>query len=70
VTHMREKGAPSSANPHRSRDTGDEIFVWPGRGSAGGPPHWVALFGIVVAVGLVLLLVVLHLTGVFGPGAH
>jgi hypothetical protein len=30
----------------------------------------VPALGIVVAVGLVLLLVVLHLTGVLGPGAH
>jgi hypothetical protein len=47
-----------------SYDTGDD------RGSATSTPRWVPVLGIVLAVILVLLLVVLHLTGVLGPGAH
>jgi hypothetical protein len=65
---MRQKRAP--ADPDRSRDTGDETGRGPGRGSATGAPRWVSVLGIVIAVGLVVLLFVLHLTGVLGPGAH
>jgi hypothetical protein len=32
--------------------------------------RWVSVAGIVVAVLVVLLLVVLHLTGALGPGVH
>jgi hypothetical protein len=38
--------------------------------AAGGPSRWVAALGIAIAVAAVLLLFVLHLTGVLGPGAH
>jgi hypothetical protein len=58
--------ADSPRDPH----AGDDTRVGPGRGSAAGTPHWVPVLGIVIAIVLVLLLVVLHLTGVLGPGAH
>jgi hypothetical protein len=70
VTHMRHKRSAAPAERHRSRDTGDETGVAPGRGAATGTPRWVSVLGIVIAVGLVLLFFVLHLTGVLGPGAH
>jgi hypothetical protein len=35
-----------------------------------GAPRWVTPVGIVVGLVVVGLLVVLHLTGVLGPGAH
>jgi hypothetical protein len=35
-----------------------------------GAPGWVWVLGIVVGIGLVALLVVLHLTGTLGAGAH
>jgi hypothetical protein len=44
-----------------------------GRGrdpNAGGTPRWVSVVGIIVAIGAVMLLVALHLTGVLGPGGH
>jgi hypothetical protein len=51
-------------------DTGDDTSRNPYRGSATETPRWkYVMFGI-IAIGLVLLLIVLHLTGVLGPGAH
>jgi hypothetical protein len=32
--------------------------------------HWGALLAIVAAIGLLALVIVLHVTGVLGPGAH
>jgi hypothetical protein len=49
--------------PHSDADTGD-------RGSATGTPRWAVVLGIVIAIVLVLLVIVLHLTGTLGPGAH
>jgi hypothetical protein len=43
-------------------------------GSDGGPapstPRWVPMVGIVIVAALIVLIVVLHLTGVIGPGSH
>lgn len=33
-------------------------------------PGWMWVLGIVVGIALIMLLVVLHLTGTLGPGAH
>lgn len=52
--------------PDPSGDTG----AGPGRGSSDGTPRWVFVVGIVIAVGLLLLIVVLHLTGTISPGVH
>jgi len=54
------------ANPPLHPDTGDG----PDRGSASSTPRWVLVLGIIIAIVLVLLFVVLHLTGTLGPGAH
>jgi hypothetical protein len=51
-------------------DTGDDTGGEPDRESPAGTPRWVAVVGIVIAIGLLLLFVVLHLTGGVGPGAH
>jgi hypothetical protein len=69
VTHVQRRD-PAPAEPRPSRGTGDDIGADPDRVSANGPPRWLSVFGIVVAVALVLLFFVLHLTGVLGPGAH
>ncbi|MGH3031033.1 MAG: hypothetical protein ACRDNE_09770 [Gaiellaceae bacterium] len=58
------------ADPPRYPDTGDDTGVGAGRGSAASRPRWVPVLGLVIAVALVLLFVVLHLTGILGPGAH
>jgi hypothetical protein len=55
------------ADPPRYPDTGDGPEE---RGSASGRPRWVFVLGIFIAIALVLLFVVLHLTGTLGPGAH
>jgi hypothetical protein len=68
VTHMGQKKAP--ADPERSREPGDEPAVSPERRSPTGTPRWISVLGIAIAVGLVVLVFVLHLTGVLGPGAH
>jgi hypothetical protein len=58
------------ADPPSYPDSGDDTGVGPDRGSASSTPRGVPVLGIVIAIVLVLLLVVLHLTGVIGPGAH
>jgi hypothetical protein len=58
------------AHPPHYPDTGDDSGMDSDRIPATGAPRWISVVGIIVAIGLVLLLVVLHLTGVIGPGAH
>jgi hypothetical protein len=58
------------ADPPRDSDTGDEPAVELDSESATRRPRWVPVIGIVIAVGLGALVLVLHLTGVLGPGAH
>jgi len=41
-----------------------------GRGPTTGTPRWVRVLGIVLAIALIALFVVLHLTGTLGAGAH
>jgi hypothetical protein len=55
---------PSHPDTH---DAGDGH----GRGPAtGGAPRWLGVVGTTVAIMVVALLIVLHLTGVLGPGGH
>jgi hypothetical protein len=58
------------AHPPPYPDTGDDTGVASDRGSSTGTPRWVSVLGIIIAIGLVLLIVVLHLTGTIGPGTH
>ena len=51
-------------------DSNDDSGVGTGQGSPPATPRWVAVLGMIIAIGLVLLFVVLHLTGSIGPGAH
>jgi hypothetical protein len=51
--------------------TDDDGSAGPGHGGpTTGRPRWVSVAGIVMAILLVLLLAVLHLTGILGPGGH
>jgi hypothetical protein len=58
------------AHPPPYPDTGDETGAEPDRRATGGTPRWVSAVAIAVVIGLILLMVVLHLTGTIGPGAH
>ncbi len=55
---MADQHPRPGSRPHTSDDTG----MAPDRGSSTGTPRWVKVFGI-IAILLVLLLVILHLTG-------
>jgi hypothetical protein len=54
--HSDEPGADTGGQPRRSQGK--------------GRPRWVLVVGLTAAIALVLLMVVLHVTGVFGPGDH
>ncbi len=49
-------------------DTGDGADQTPDR--LGGRPRRLPLIGIVVVAALVVAVIVLHVTGVIGPGSH
>lgn len=51
-------------------DTGDDAGAGPDRESATGSSRWAKLFGIIIAIALIMLFVVLHVTGAVGPGGH
>ncbi len=57
--------------PDSNSDTGDDTGVRPDRGSTTSTPRWVKVFGI-IAIVLILLVGILHLTGnsLGGPGRH
>lgn len=55
---------PPYPDPSGDTDTG------PDRGSPDGSSPWISKVGVLIAIGLVLLVVVLHLTGTIGPGLH
>ncbi len=54
--------------PDSNGDTGDDTGVGPDRESTTGTPRWVKVFGIIALV-VVLLFVILHLSG-GGLGGH
>jgi hypothetical protein len=55
------------ADPPLYPDPGDDSGD---RGSAKSTPRWPTVVAIIIASALILLVVVLHLTGTIGPGAH
>jgi hypothetical protein len=58
------------ADPPRSPETGEAPGHGSDRGAAGRTPRWVFVLGVVIAIHLVVLIVLLHLTGTLGPGVH
>ncbi len=58
------------AHPPPYPDTGDDTGVGSDHGRTVGPPRWVAVVGIIIAIALFLLFVGLHLSGNIGPSAH
>jgi hypothetical protein len=39
-------------------------------GPPGSPPRWKVVLGVTIAIALLVLIILLHLTGTIGPGAH
>lgn len=58
------------AHPPRYPKTDHDTDFPPALKPAGVTPRWVSVLGIIIAIGLVLLMIVLHLGGSVGPGAH
>lgn len=52
------------------RDVGEDPRPEGDAGSAPSTPRWIGSLGIAVAILLIVALVVLHLIGAVGPGAH
>lgn len=58
------------ADPPRYPDTGDDAGAAPDDEPTARRSRWVAVLLWIIGIVLVLGLVVLHLTGALGPGAH
>jgi hypothetical protein len=58
------------AHPPPYPDKGDDTGGRPEPGTTTGTSRWVSVLVIVMVIGLIALIVVLHLTGSVGPGAH
>jgi len=58
------------ADPSHSPETVGDAGRGPDREATSGPPRWVVVVGIVIAVVLLGLIAFLHLSGAIGPGAH
>jgi hypothetical protein len=58
------------ADPPRYSETDEDAGTGPDRGAASSPPRWVFVLGMIIAIALVVLIVLLHLTGTLGPGVH
>jgi hypothetical protein len=58
------------ADPNRRPETDEGPARRPEHGSGRGRPRWGVVLGIVVAIALIGLIVLLHLTGTIGPGSH
>lgn len=54
--------------PNSDADSVSDTSEGPNRRPSARTPRWLRVAGIVVATALVLLFVVLHVTGVLGPG--
>jgi hypothetical protein len=61
-------------DPPRHSEPEEDAGVEASRGATGGTRRWLSMLGgilvITIAMALVVLIVLLHLTGTLGPGAH
>jgi hypothetical protein len=51
-------------------DTSDSTGAEPGGGQGAGRSRWAAAAVWIIAIAVLLVMLILHLTGTFGPGAH
>jgi hypothetical protein len=58
------------ADPPHDLENEEDTGVAPDRGAATRTARWIVALGITVAIALVALVILLHLTGAVGPGAH
>jgi hypothetical protein len=55
---------------HPDTDNDNDNDLGPRHGPTTGTPRWLTVLAIIIGVVVVVLLIVLHLTGVVGPGGH
>jgi len=58
------------ADPCPDPDSDDDPDARIDGGSTTSTPRWVPVLGVVIAIALIALFVVLHLTGTLGAGVH
>lgn len=58
------------AHPPPYPDPGDDTGVDPEFGTTSSTPRWMPVLGIIVAIAVLSLFVLLHLSGGFRPGTH
>jgi len=58
------------ADPPRSPGTEKNARQGPDPEAATSTPRWVFVLGIIIAIALVGLMILLHVSGTLGPGAH
>jgi len=56
-------------DPPRHRGTDGDDGPAP-EGPPGGGPRWKVVLGVTIAIALLVLIILLHLTGTIGPGTH
>ena len=62
--------SPETEDEARSPETEDEARRGADGAAANSTPRWVLILVAIVAVALLGLMVLLHLTGTLGPGVH
>jgi hypothetical protein len=66
----RDRRRPTMADPPRYPQDEEDTGAGPDRGAGSSTPRWVFVFGIIIAIAVIGLIVLLHLTDILGPGVH